>query len=388
MKEKKYIDFSTEDFVLDDIFRKWVLNPDQDDDLFWESILEKYPDKRDEMMEAELIIRSLQPVRPDISEKRLHNIFKKIESRRKTVSVKYWSSIAAGIAILISAGTLIWNLALKNNLSPFDVNCIKSEKGRIILSDGSIKEFEAEKTVIKQMISGNLTVDNDTVKITEPGNKKDREAINQIIIPYGKRSEITLSDGTHIWLNSGSKLSYPSLFNPGSREVYLSGEAFFEVSTDKTRPFYVICRDFRVKVLGTKFNISAYNEDSITRTVLLEGKVTASRNKLFAKEVDLMPGEEILFDKTGGDMVKKKVDIRLYTSWINGYLLFENESTDEVFKKLERYYNQEIKFERPHSNSSFSGKLDLADDLNTVLENISFTSSLTISKQDSIYIVK
>jgi len=388
MKEEKYTDYSTEEYVLDDEFRKWVIQPDRESNLFWESFLQKYPDKRECIMEAKLIVRSLQPIKPDISEKRLQNIFQNVKPRQEKVSLNYWGRFAAGIAFLITAGTLIWFLASKNDLLPFDEDSLGGEKGRIILSDGSTREFDAEKTVIRQMISGNLTVNNDTVKLVGRGNEKARRAMNQIIIPYGKRSEVTLSDGTHIWLNSGSQLSYPSAFESDSREVYLSGEAFFEVSADKSRPFYVISKEFRVKALGTKFNITAYKEDPVLRTVLLEGKVTVAKNKLFAKEIGLSPGEGIVFEKAAENMVKTKVDVRLYTSWINGYLLFENESTLEVFKKLERYYNRQIKVEKKHSNNTFSGKLDLKDDIHKVLENISFASSLEVTEQDNMFIIK
>ncbi len=127
--------------------------------------------------------------------------------------------------------------------------------------------------------------------------------MNQIIIPYGKRSDITLADGTHIWLNSGSQLSYPSEFKTDSREVYLSGEAFFDVKANPNKPFYVITRDIKIKVLGTRFNVSSYNEDNTTQTVLLKGKVTTGKNKIFAQTIDLMPGERMIYDKT---MVWKK----------------------------------------------------------------------------------
>ncbi len=388
MEEEKYIKFSIEDFVLDDRFRKWVLNQEPEDKLFWEDFQKEYPGIQEKMQKAKLIVESLQPVRPEISEIKLQNIYKKIAPPERTVYFKYWSRIAAGLVILISVGSLLWILVLQNNYYPLDDSFVTGEKGKIILSDGSVKEFDAEKTIIRQMVSGNLMVDDDTVKIKMNENSKKRKIINQVIIPYGKRSEITLSDGTHIWMNSGSSLSYPSVFNSNTREVYLSGEAFFEVSAEKTRPFYVIVKDFKIKVLGTKFNVSAYNEDPITRTVLLEGKVTASQNNLFSKEINLVPGEEVVFNKKEGIMDKQKVNVQFYTSWIKGYLLFENELTTEVFKKLERYYNQKIKYEGTTLTSSFSGKLDLSDDLSTVLENISFASSLSVSKQDSLYIIK
>ncbi len=95
-------------------------------------------------------------------------------------------------------------------------------------------------------------------------------------------------------------------------------------------------RDFKIKVLGTKFNVSSYSEDRTIQTVLLKGKVSAGNIKLFAETIDLYPRERIVYDKAGDSLTKEKVDVQLYTSWINGYLIFDNEPTTEVFKKLER----------------------------------------------------
>ena len=388
MEDKKYTNYTTEEFVLDEDFSKWVLTPDKENDLFWKSFLDRYPEKKTCIMEARLIVRSLQPVRPDVSEKRLHDIFRNVRHKQKKISFTYWGKIAAGIALVISTGTLAWFLLSKNNPFPFDDNALNAEMGKIILSDGSTREFDSEKTVIRQMTSGNLTVNNDTIKLNRAAGKSDKKGMNQIIIPYGKRSELTLPDGTHIWLNSGSQLFYPSVFGSDSREVFLSGEAFFEVSHDKSRPFFVFANEFKIKVLGTKFNISAYNEDPVIRTVLLEGKINASKNQLFAKETGLSPGEGITFNKEEGTMIRGMANVRLYTSWIDGYLLFENEPTTEVFKKLERYYNREIRVDEKLSGNTFSGKLDLSEDIRQVLENISFASSLNVSEQDRAFIIK
>ncbi len=388
MEDKKYTDYTTEEFVLDEDFRKWVLTPDEENDLFWKSFLDRYPGKETCIMEARLIVSSLQPVRPDVSEKRLQNIFRNVRIKQKKIALAYWGKIAAGIALVISTGTLAWFLLSKNNPFPFEDNGVNGERGKIILSDGSTREFDSEKTVIRQMLSGNLTVNNDTIKLSNAVGEPDNKGMNQIIIPYGKRSEVTLPDGTHIWLNSGSRLSYPSVFASDSREVFLSGEAFFEVSHDKNRPFFVFAKELKVKVLGTKFNLSAYSEDPVIRTVLLEGKINASKNQLFAKETSLSPGEGITFNKEEGTMIRGKADVRLYTSWIDGYLFFENEPTTEVFKKLERYYNCEIRVDEKLSGNTFSGKLDLSDDIRHVLENISFASSLTVSEQDHVFIIQ
>src|SRR5690606_37957770 len=108
-----------------------------------------------------------------------------------------------------------------------------------------------------------------------------------VIIPYGKRSDITLADGTRIWLNAGSQLSYPLSFTGSSREVYLAGEAFFEVESNPNMPFYVITNDLKIRVTGTRFNVTSYLNDHTTQALLLSGKIGVTRNKRFGRSIDI-----------------------------------------------------------------------------------------------------
>jgi len=197
-----------------------------------------------------------------------------------------------------------------------------------------------------------------------------------------------LADGTHIWLNSGSQLSYPTRFKGDSREVYLLGEAFFEVKANPDKPFYVITSDIRIKVLGTSFNVSSYSEDNTVQTVLLKGKVTAGKNKLFASSIELVPGERLTYDKSKSNLSKDKVDVQLYSSWINGYLVFKNIPITEVFTKLKRFYNQDISVDEGLEKITFSGKLDLGDNLKDVLRNIAFASSVNVEEKNDSFLIK
>ncbi len=390
MEIKTYADFTTEDFILDKEFVCWVLLPDKESDLFWQSFLKDHPEKGEQIRDAALIVRSLKPIESEVSESNLNTIFRNIEDQLSPrIAGSYrWMRYAAGIALVIAAGTLIWMSVRVNKPFPIEASNIDKLKGKVILANGSTKEFETEKTIIKQTASGELTINNDTIELKNTQEVKEDAPMNQVIIPYGKRSEITLADGTHIWLNSGSQLSYPSEFSSKSREVYLSGEAFFDVTPDAHKPFFVVTRDFKIRVLGTQFNVSSYSDDKTVQTVLVKGKVVASKNKLFAKTIELEPGERIVYNKDDDSMVKDKVDVQLYASWVNGYLIFENEPTTEVFKKLERYYNQHIIVDEGLEKNTFSGKLDLKDNIRDVLENISFASSVKISETEGVILIK
>ena len=263
----------------------------------------------------------------------------------------------------------------------------QTERGKVILPDGTISEFETKETRIQQTASGELTINNDTVLLKEKEVKSGEPAMAQVIIPYGKRSQIILADGTKIWLNAGSTLSYPVRFTGNSREVYLSGEAFFEVSSDRSKPFYVITGDLRIKVTGTRFNVTSYSNDVVTQAVLVEGKIEAAKNRFFSRSVELSPGECIVYDRKENKIQKDKVDVELYTSWVNGYLLIENEPVVEIFKKLERYYDKKIVVEGLSDQPRFTGKLNLDDDLEKVLNNIAFSAAFSVENKNGVYII-
>ncbi len=387
MKKEKYLKYTAEDFILDKAFSVWVLTTDKVNGPFWEKFIREHPEQSDQIKDAKLIIRSLQPIEPEVTEQQLKKILQNIKSRHKTKTLtRYkWGKYAAGIALFIALGGLIWNSVHTKNRFPLEAGNGSSLKGKVILASGATREFDTEQTTIKQSSSGDLTINNDTITI-QP--EKINLAMNQIIIPYGKHSDIILADGTHIWLNSGSQLSYPARFKTDSREVYLSGEAFFEVKSNPDKPFYVITRDIKIRVTGTCFNVSSYDEDKTTQTVLVKGGITAWKNKLFAKSMVLFPGERLTYTKSNETLSRDKVDVKLYDSWVNGYLIFENVAITDIYRKLERYYNQPVATDEGDEKITFSGKLDLKNNINDVLENISFATSAKHERNESTTLKK
>lgn len=389
MNAEKFNNYQiTEDFILDKEFTHWVLHPSEELDLFWKSFINEHRDKEHQIRQAILIIKSMQASGQEISQARLDVLFQKIKASDEKSGLNWFSILkyAATITIFVAISSLIYTSVYNKNQFPIGAANDISAKGKLILADGSTKEFETDQTLIKQTSSGTVIVDSDTI-IGAKLNQTDKR-LNQIIIPYGKRSDIVLADGTHIWLNSGSQLSYPSEFKTDSREVYLSGEAFFEVKANPDKPFYVITKDIKIKVLGTIFNVSSYTNDSTVQTVLLKGKISARKNKLLASTVDLVPNERLTYDKANESLSKDKVDVQLYSSWVNGYLLFENMPITKVYMKLERYYNHKIVAEDGLDKITFSGKLDLKDNIKDVLENIAFASSVKVQENNDSFFIK
>jgi transmembrane sensor len=389
MDIEKYRVFTTEDFILDEKFVQWVKNPVRESDAFWSGFLARYPEKDEEIKDAVFIIKGTQVVEQEIPAGRLESLFTRIEAQRndhkkhRLVNLLKYAAVIAG-AIGITGIIYLMNVR-ENPFATFALNPEDATVGKVILPDGSAIAFNTEETVINQTTEGELLINSDTIQRVLKEKGKADDGLNQVIIPYGQRSQITLADGSHIWLNSGSQLSYPTEFRGKSREVYLSGEALFEVAPDADKPFYVITKDIKIKVLGTKFNISAYLDEENFSAVLLEGKVTIGKNGFLAKTEDMKPGERTVYNKKSQVFTKELADINYYTSWLQGYLIFENEPTPGIFKKLERYYNQAITVEEGLDNITFSGKLDLKEDIEDVLESITYSSRVKITRDGTGY---
>ena len=168
---------------------------------------------------------------------------------------------------------------------------------------------------------------------------------NTLTVPYGKRFEVVLSDGTHVFLNSGTSLRYPVNFIKGqNREVFLKGEAYFNVTEDTKHPFIVNSGPLRTQVLGTQFNISSYSEDESILTVLVEGsvKVYSEIAEETGKEAILQPGQKAAWSRSTKNIVVNEADIELHTAWIDGRIVFRKLPFSSILKKLERHYNVTI----------------------------------------------
>ncbi|SHH65615.1 FecR family protein [Flavobacterium aquidurense] len=223
------------------------------------------------------------------------------------------------------------------------------------------------------------------------GNKK--VVYNQIKIPNGKTFNLTLSDGTHVYLNAGSTLRFPVNFIKGmKREVYLEGEAFFEVSKDKLHPFIVNANAINVKVLGTKFNVSSYAEDKEVSTVLVEGSVSLNNDAKPNEKTMLIPGYKGAWSKTSDKISLEKVDTSLYTNWMKGELVFKNVAFQAIIKKLERTYNVKIinhdeELNHTEINASFNKNIE---NINSVMNAISSVRGFNyqITEDKSIIITK
>jgi len=261
---------------------------------------------------------------------------------------------------------------------------------QLILQDGSqVLIAEEESKIVYDQKGENIVID--SVKNITQNVEEKKPAFNTLVVPYGKRTQITLADGSKVWLNSGTKLVYPATITAGKREVYVDGEAIFDVTHMDGKPFYVKTKDFEIKVLGTVFNVSTYREDENTSAVLAEGKIeiTSNNNTLLRSEKKtISPGTRVVFDKQNETFQTYQVNTDNFLSWRDGYLILEKEQLKNILKKISRYYNVEIDLQNPQiGEETFSGNLNLRKTPEEVLDIIAETTSINITKENSKLII-
>jgi len=301
-------------------------------------------------------IQNLLGEMPKMSQQTADDIFMNILASSKenetTISIspkksnfKKYIAIAASVVVLLGVGFFYKQNIL--NTTPQQKFDFKSTDIVLQLEDGKVQIIHEDNTVQLLDSKGNVVGNQAGNKLVYENNSDlEKVSYNTIKIPYGKKFQLQLSDGTLVHLNSGTTLKYPVKFIVGeNRKVFLDGEAFFDVAKDKNHPFIVNADNLNVRVLGTHFNVSNYPEDAATDVVLVEGSVGMyNSNEEFNadKNTILKPGYKGSFNRENATIMTKPVITDIYTSWINGGLTFRNMTFKNIITKLERRYNVTI----------------------------------------------
>ena len=206
---------------------------------------------------------------------------------------------------------------------------------------------------------------------------------SKIKVPLGQMAEMTLSDGTHVWLNSGTSLRYANNFGQEAREVKLDGEAFFKVKKDDI-PFIVQLNRTEIEVLGTSFAALSYGEDNFSQVTLVEGSVKV--NKPTGEEIArLTPEDQIYIPENPEAYSVKKVNTRFYESWTEGKIEFDDEKLSDVAHRLERWYNVEIQFEQEEIGEyRFSGTILKNKPFNQIVKAFCLLLPVKVDYQNNI----
>jgi ferric-dicitrate binding protein FerR (iron transport regulator) len=199
----------------------------------------------------------------------------------------------------------------------------------------------------------------------------------KFVVPFGQTAELHLPDGTLVWMNSGTALTYSADFSPSNRIITLDGEAFFAVKKDAAHPFLVKTAAINIKVLGTSFNVEAYNDNlHQVNTTLVNGKVEID-NIDNQKLADLLPGQIGRFSEQNGKLNVTKIDTSFYTSWKEGFIMFNNTPLGEIALKMERWYNVKFIFRNQQlKNVHYSGTILRGKPIDQILEIMKITANI------------
>ena len=308
----EYKDFKTEDFAKDGFFIRWAKG-EPEAAWFWKSFMKEHPHQVPAIEQAKDIVSSMTFKKDELSKEMfdsmrtqlIMNLRVQKESGKERIPIQSkslssaWLKIAAVVALLIASSIVLYNIVPLEQLD---------------------------------------------LKTSQLPSRKLEQREN----PKGQKSILLLADGTKIWLNADSKLRYAKNFGEGAtREVYLQGEAFFEVAHDKTKPFIVHTSELDIRVLGTSFNVKSYNDDKKIETTLLKGQVKISKvNESLEEEgLILAPNQKAVFQKETKAMDVEQVLAERSSAWRQNKLVFDETTYREVITQLERWYNVKIHFE-------------------------------------------
>lgn len=304
----------------------------------------------------------------------LHQILDRghVAKRRRNLASM---SMLAAVACVAAGLVLAFTLDFSDKTAPIEGQMAQTLVGeealQLILADNQVVPLSDGTNVFCSeggQITSNSTQELHNIKVKEASDKK-----NKLIVPCGHRTFLTLEDGTKVWVNSGTTLEFPVAFASDKRDIYVDGEIYIEVAKEPQRPFYVHAGNMDVKVLGTRFNVSAYSEDASSSIVLVEGLVEVSADNERRKKV-LTPDNMLTLTPTSMDITP--VDTYDYISWKDGLLQFRSQPLENVLTRLSRYYNVEIECEEDLRPMRCTGKLVLFDSVMTVVETISRTIPL------------
>lgn len=241
-----------------------------------------------------------------------------------------------------------------------------THRATLTLSDGKILALDSSNTHLsvqqgdghaKASGLGQLQYSQEKAIGTQP------VVYNTIATPVGGTYQVQLPDGSRVWLNAASSLTFPTAFGPGPRQVNIQGEAYFEIAPDPSRPFSVIAAGTQVSVLGTSFNISAYADEPQQATTLITGKVRISRA---GKSRELLPGQQVAIG-AAGELTVRPVDTAQAVAWKNGFFDFQSAQLTTIMRSIEKWYDIQVEFKGAVGGRHFTGKFSRQDDASTML---------------------
>jgi len=311
----------------------------------------------------------------------LQNIFKKnkrdeVSLRRRKPVFKLWLRVAAASILFLAGASVYWMLFKKSDY-PAKTAAL-NEVNQPIVPGGSraVLTRSDGSTILLDSIANGTIIQKGSTKISQQGglliynvsaspNPDTAVVYNILSTPRGGQYQVVLPDGSKVWLNAASSLHFPSAFPGNRRAVELTGEAYFEVTKNKEKPFVVNVGEMKVKVLGTHFNVNAYADESSIKTSLLEGSVNITRG---SETGMLKPGEQAILNNKENKFKITNVNMEEVTAWRNGVFEFDGADITAIMREIGRWYNVEIVYDGKIPTRQFQGKISRKARLSDVLQ--------------------
>ena len=306
-------------------------------------------------------------------------------SKNRIFKIRVWQSAAAAILILLTAGIYYYQNSpepvivktetprFKNDVAP------GNNKAIFTLDDGSKIDLDDAKTGIlasESNIDIKKTGDGQ-LEYTAGAQNVKTVKYNILSTPMGGEYQLVLPDGSKVWLNSGSTLRFPTAFIGSERIVELKGEAYFDIAKNPKMPFLVRTNNaMDIKVLGTQFNVMAYDDEKNINTTLVEGSVEVLKG---SEKTNLKPGQEAILNRGSGNIKVAQADLEQAIAWKNGYFIFYNENIESIMRKVSRWYNVDIVYHGNLNNKDFVGTISRNKNVSELLKMLELTGAIHFS---------
>ena len=358
----------------------------------WRSVSPRHEELFQRMLSSEHVEKSISRFVKTEEEKERGwwQLQQKARSGRSVRKIK-WFPYAAAIVLILSVGGVFYFSGDKEQteILPIAKNEVQVPGSRavLILPDG--RKVDLENEVLRSDLAQSdslLLVSARSLKYRDIDSPDTTEIFHTLEIPRGGEYLLTLSDGTMIYLNSESTLSFPVKFQGKERKVYLTGEAYFKVAKNTEHPFVVTAGELEVLVTGTTFGVRAYKDEKDIQTTLESGQVTV---RVEGKSVKLVPNKQVLFNKSTMGLEVRDVDVDLYLAWVDGRLVYDNCPLEKILTDLGRWYNIDVFYSRDELRSyQFSLNMKKHEEFIQVLELIGKTGEVQFEVKDNTVIVR
>ena len=308
---------------------------------------------------------------------------KRVQGQRRIERRQRWMwvmSAVASVAIVICCWFVYYRANTEQKLNVAVQKIVPGQYNAVLeMADGATYQLGEQQYFLQERTGNQIKVDSTVLSYLPVNNKSGLSqdiVYNKLSVPKGGEYRIELEDGTKVWINSASRLRYPVVFSGNIREVYLEGEAYFEVQREGDRPFIVHSGEQKVTVLGTSFGISCYASEANDYTTLVSGKVKVDFERGKQSFV-LEPGMQVAYNKESGVAMERKVDVAEFVAWKDGKYIFKQKRLEDILSTLSRWYDFEVFYRNEDvKDVLFSGELRRFDDFSYLLRLIERTSDV------------